>query len=330
MRLRIQRFIKETGATALSSTVEVSKEIQGSEEGSRFPTLMDALHAARAGDTEARKVVENNAQTQVWEALMKHIVMQMDLTMDDHGRLVQNGQLLRDVQRNALRFASQSPVIRRRTHAEISNFFVMEHLLRSGVLDESIEKDAANESINGKRIVVVSRFPDDMSEEAASRVGFFRETMACSIQMLYVTDGRVVQESGFVAGRTSAEAPRHDQQAIGYMLNALGASAEGLSATELLGRPLLVDGSVDMATLLRLYDEGAGGTFFGLNQPAQDYYQAIEEGRRQLDHLRVTVEQVVAAVIAKGGGITHPLEAVKLLHLEAQRIMVDLALQDNS
>lgn len=331
-RLRVQRFIQETGATALSSTVEASEEVRKTEEGSRFPTLMDALHAAHSGDMEARKVVENNAQTQVWEALMKHIVMEMRLTIDDRGRLVQNGQLLRDVQGNALLFASESPKVRKRTYAEISNFFVMEHLVRSGKLDppEGGKHTQDEEAPEGKRIVVVSRFPDDMSEEAAGRVGFFRETMACSIQMLYMKGGEVVQKSGFVAGRASADAPRHDQQAINYMLQALGVPAENLSATELLGRPLLVDSSVDMATLIRLYDEGAGGTFFGLHQPKQDYHQAMQEGRKRLERLKTTVEQVVTAVMAKGKDITHPLAAIKLLHEEAQRIMVDLALEDDS
>jgi len=334
MQHRVVQFIKNAGETALSSTVEVPDEIRSqAEEGSRYPTLMDALHAARAGDPEARKMVENNAQTQVWEALMKHIVMRMHLTVDSRGRLAQNGQLLQDVQKNSLRFASKLPQIRQRTHAEISNFLLMEQLLRQGDLAETQPEEGGDEEPTGKKIMVVSCFPDDMPEEEAGRVGFYRETMACSIQMLYMKNGKVTQESGFVAGRDSVDAPRHDKRAIGYMLHELGVpleDIEGLSATELLGRPLLVDGSVDMATLLRLYDEGAGGTFFGLNQPKQDYHQAIQEGRRQLERLKTTVEQVVVAVIAKSDGVAHPLEAIKLLHTEAQRIIVELALEDDS
>lgn len=323
-RLRAQRFIQEAGAVALSSTVATPEGIRP-EEGSRYPTCMDALHAAQAGDLEARKVVENNAKTEVWEALMKQIVMRMHLTVDRRGRLGQDGQLLSDVQKNGLLFGS--PLLRERTYAEIRNYLLMEHLIRRGDLD------AAPEDHTGDRILVVSCFPDDMSEELAGQAGFFRETMACSIQMLYMQDGEVVQESGFLAGRISRDAPRHDKQAICHMLSELGVPLEDIadmSVTELLGRPLLVDKSVDMATLLRLYDEGAGGTFFGLNQPQQDYYQAIQEGQRHLARLKTTVEQVVTVLIARAHEVKTPQGFVRMLHNVAKDIMVDLALGDDS
>ncbi len=317
-RFRIQQLAQEAGSLAVSAQVAAPEEVKNAGEDSRYPTLMHALRAARSGDPEAREMVENNAKTQVWEVLMKQIVMEMPLLVDERGRLLQSGQLLRDVYKYALLYASVLPEIRERTLAEMGNGFIMERLVRQGMLAD------------GKKILVVSRFPDNMSEEAAGRVGFFRETMSCAIQLLHMKDGVLVQESGFVAGRSSIDAPRHDQQAIEHMLGSLGVSAEGLSATGLLDRPLLLEGNIGMADLLKLYDDGAGGTFFGLRRPRGDYREAMKAGRKKLERLESTVQQVVAAVIAKSGGITHPLEAIKMLHTEAQRIMVDLAMQDDS
>jgi hypothetical protein len=323
---RVRQLVREVGSLAVSSAADVPKEVASSGE-SRFPTLMHAVWAAAAGDAEARQMVESNARTAAWEAAMKqHIVMEMPLSVDEQGGLTQFGQSLRDVHKNALLHASDLPEIRERTLAEIGNYFLMELLTRNGTLEADVDGEKG-----GKKILVVSRTPVNMSEEAAGRAGFFRETMSCALQLFYKKpDGTITQESGFVAGRVSEDALRHDQQAIEYMLRSLGVSAEGLSATELLDRPLLLDSSVSMEELLKLYDDGAGGTFFGLNLPRRDYTQAIREGREQLKNLESTVQKIVDALLAEGRNITHPVQAVKRLHTILQEALVEHALHDTS
>lgn len=326
IRGRVNQLVREAGRVAVSS-VATTPEGAASSEGSRFPTLMHAIRAAAAGDPEARRMVESNAYTAAWEAAVKeHIVMEMPLELDARGNLVQFGQSLRDVHKNTLMHASEIPEMHARTLAEISTYFLTVRLARDGTLEPEPE-----DSEGGKKILVVSRFPDNMSEEAAGSVGFFRETMSCVLQLLYKKpDGSMVIESGFVAGRASEDMPRHDQLAIEHMLRRLGVSAEGLSATELLDRPLLLDSSIAMVDLLKLYDDGAGGTFFGLNLPRRDYAQAIQEGRERLKSLESTVQKVVESLLVESKDITHPVQAVKRLHAILQQALVERALHDTS
>lgn len=329
VQARSRRFIREVGATAMAAIVEVPDAVKG--EGSRYPTLADAIHAARAGDAEAWMVIQGNARTQAAESAVKAgIVLEVPLEVDAQGRLVQHGQLLRDVYKNALLHASATPEIRERTEAEISNGFMLEHLIRCGVLEGRKTEHGQEKK---KNIAILSRPPENMSETDADRAGFFIDTMSCAIQVIRMKDGRLIQESAFVAGRASPGAPRHDRQTIEKMLALLGISAEGVSVTELLGRPLLIDadsmpnGAVDLA---RLYDEAAGGTFFGQAKLRQDYLKHIEANRRFLDQLEPIVQQIVALVVAKGDQVRHPVDAVKLLHNVAQDRMLEFALQHSS
>lgn len=335
MCLRTERFIRSIGAGPVARVVEAADGIK--KEASKFPTLMDAVIAAQTGDHEARKVVEGNACSQALECLFKWgIVLEVPLEVDEKGRLKQHGQLLRDVYKNALLYASATSAIRERTCAEIGNGFLMEYLVARGRIDGSASGQGPmgrkEESGHKENFVVISRPPEDMSEEEMKRAGFFTDTMSCAIQVIRMKQGKLVQESAFVAELFSPNGTRHGRQTIEKMLAKLGVNAAGMTVTELLGRPLLVDESVmpnGVVDLVKLYDEAAGGTFFGRTVQRQDYASYLEVMQQRFAELDAMVQQIVALVIARANEVHDPVDAINLLHDVAQDCMVELALQDD-
>ena len=312
-RHQAARFI---GRVALEPTVAPPEVVPG-----RVGSLHEALQRAHAGDENARQLIITNARTDVVERTIKagHI-MAVELEVDPQGKVWQHGQTMDSIQANTLTYAADQPAMRRRSEAEVRNSFRIENLNRQGLLADYA-------------FVVFSRAADDMTTPAMTDAGFFTDTMSCAIQLTTANESGLTMESAFVAGVAEAGQNRHDQAAVAGVVERLGVEMDSQSATEMLDTPLLIhksrlpNGVVD---LVKLYDEAAGGTWFGEAKPRQDYpaYRAVCSQREA--SFAPKVAAIVAELIAEAPLITTPVAAIQRLHKISEKHMVEQAVSDSS
>lgn len=316
-RARADRLIRRAGFLALQP--EVSINSLSEEFQARNTSLLEAAKWARTGDRTARKVVETNVLTDLIERSIKagH-VMSVDLEVTADDKVMQHGQLMDDVHVNALRFASELPQMRGRAEAETRNGARIEVAQQNGLL-----KDYC--------FVVFSRYPDNMTEAQAGRVGFFTETKSCAIQVTTIKDGHLVTESAFVAGAKKPGAIAHDGQVINSLAAQFGQDYAGKNTTEIIDRPLMIHKSLmkhGVIDLVRRYDELAGGTFFGEQKPRQNYESYVRMCRQRESELGAIVQKIADQLIADAKHMSHPLEATRRLHTLSQQQMVDYAISN--
>ena len=315
VRRRAERFVRAVGTVALQNQVTDRERFMSESD---FPTLRDAIQAAAHGNEQAVRFVTADARADVIERTVKagH-VMQFELEADENGSIRQHGQLLTDIYANALQLVSPGPM-RGRTYAETINGFRM-----MDVRGQNLLEDYA--------FVVFSGYPDDMTDKEAAAAGFFADTKSCSIQTLREWDGKLVQESAFVAGVKERDAKRHDKVALAGIADEFGVSLEGKDATAMIAAPLLIHRSLmpnGVVDLVRRYDRYAGGTFFGAAKPPEDYIAYLARCREREARLKPRVQGIVADLIAEAPSIRTPLDAIRRLHELSQRTMVDHAIGD--
>lgn len=316
VRLRTARFI---GQCALKNEADLSSESQ--LNFNPIESLYDALQLAAEDNPDALKMVETNARTDVIERTIKagHVI-KVDLQKDEAGRIQQYGQSVESVQANSLRLAAGNWQMRERTEAEATNAFRIEQLDRQGVLDEYY-------------FVVFSRAADNMTEQQMAEAGFFTKTMSCAIQVTTAENGRITTESAFVAGVKNPGEERHDGETIEKTARRLGVDLSNKNATEILNTPLIIHKSLmpsGVIDLVKLYDESASGTFFGQDQPPQDYQEYLKKCKDREQSLQPKVNEVVKELLANVSNIKNPLEAVKKLHEISEKHMVEQAVRDHS
>jgi len=312
-RHQAARFI---GRVALEPTVAPPEAVPG-----RVGSLHEALQRAHAGDENARQLITTNARTDVVERTIKagHI-MAVELEVDDLGKVWQHGQTMDSIQTNTLIYAADQPAMRRRSEAEVRNSFRIENLNRQGLLADYA-------------LVVFSRAADDMATEAMTDAGFFTDTMSCAIQLTTASETGLTMESAFVAGVSASGQNRHDQLAVAGAIAHLGIETDEMGATELLDTPLLIHKSLlpnGVVDLVKLYDEAAGGTWFGEAKPRQDYpaYRSVCSQREA--GFAPKVSAIVAELIAEAPMITTPVAAIQRLHKISEKHMVEQAVVDSS
>lgn len=292
-------------------------------EASQAPTgsLCEAVQRAYTGDSVARQLITTNVRTDVVERTIKagHI-MTVELEVDGAGKLRQFGQTMESIQANSLTYASDQSAMRARSEAEVRNSFRIENLHRQGLLQDYA-------------FVVFSRAADDMSPSDMNNAGFFTDTMSCAIQLTTASPTGLSLESAFVAGVASPHQARHDAAAVAGVLTSLGLSVEQKSATELLDTPLLIHKSLlpgGVVDLVKLYDEAAGGTFFGESKSGSDYLEYRAACQQREAGFAPKVAAIVEALIAEAPTINTPVAAVQRLHKLSEQSMVEQAVQDNS
>lgn len=315
---RANRLMRRASALAMQQEVSVSSLTQESGQ-SRSASLLEAAQRARMGDPTARKVVETNVLTDLVERSIKagHVML-VDLEVNAADKIMQHGQLMDDVHVNALRFASELPQMRGRAEAETRNGARIEVAQQHGLL-----KDYC--------FVVFSRYPDNMTDAQAGKVGFFTETKSCAIQVTTFKDGHLVTESAFVAGVKKPGAVSHDGQVINALAAQFGYDYAGKNTTEIIDRPLLIHKSMmrnGVIDLVRRYDKLAGGTFFGEQKPQQNYESYKQMCRQREVDLGSIIQKIADQIIAEAKRMSHPLEATRLLHTLSQQQMVDYAISN--
>lgn len=299
-RIEAAHFIGNVLASHAAEVVPVPEA-----EPARHGSLMEAIHAAAEGDTEARRLIVTNVRTDAVERTIKAAhISEVELVVDSNGSITQFGQSMAAIQENALRYASGSEAMMRRSQAETRNSFRISSAYRQGLLDEYA-------------FVVISRAADDMTEQEMDDTGFFTDTMSCAIQLTTLRGDMLVTESAFVAGKTAPDQPRHDKETVVSLGEKLGVNLGGKTATEIIDTPLLVHKSLlpyGVASIVAMYDEAAGGTFFGEAKPQQDYATYAQHCREREAHYDHRIERIVNRLITEAPTIATPVQATKRLH----------------
>ncbi len=316
IRRRAGHFIGE-----IAVTNEVELFIDKKAEGAQIESLRDAVHLAAEGDDTARKVIEMNVRTDVIERTFKagH-VKPVPLSINSQGDIHQHGHSLERVQANSLIFASNSSQMAERVEAETHNAFRLKELHRQGLLEEY-------------SFVVISRAADNMSQAAMANAGFFVDTMSTAIQVTTAKNSGLQTESAFVAGIKKPGQPRHDQETINALGAKLGVDLSNKSAAELIGTPLLIHNSLlpnGVVDLVKLYDDCAGGTFFGEDKLRQDYVEFLAVCQRREATFEPKVQEIVEELIAKADMIQTQVEATQWLAKLSGEHMAEKATEDES
>ncbi len=282
-----------------------SKEIVVEPVDEDSMSLLGAVKEAANGNGSALPNINKNASIATIEGIYKsgHITDIVSEIKPD-GSIVQFGQSHTAVYTNALKYTSKFEPILNRTKAETVNGTRIGHYARTDELDDCY-------------LLVSSLCPDDIPRDQLEDHSFFGATMTGVLQATTVKDGKLVTQSAFVAGVTEKDGPRHDIETVKKIYEFFGQSSEGLSVTELLERPLLVpkkympNGVLD---IVKLYDELAGGLFFGSNQEVQDYDQYLEVCRQREKDLKETVGKIVQEIVASADELHKPIDAIEKLY----------------
>lgn len=312
-----RRFAAFVGSIALEGSVE-----RGNPEPSM--SLLEAMRLAREGDPEARQMIEMNVRTDVIERSIKagH-VMKVSLGRSESGEIMQFGQRASSIQANSLKYAADSWQILGRTEAETRNMFRIQDSLDAGLLEDNY-------------VVVLSRAADNMSENDMREAGFFVDTMSIAIQATtHEMDGRITTESAFVAGKKNLETDRNDAKMMEQLVGCLVKSSEdtGLSATELIDKPILVPKSMmrnGVIDLVRTLDDLNEGTFFGQDKPRRDYIEYLQECADRQATLEPMVQQIADELIRMADSVTSRVEATSLLGKLSGARLIERSLYDDS
>lgn len=309
VRQRTAKFIGAAlvGAGGLAEVCPIEAPIE---------SLHDAMRLAAEGDLTGRQMVETNVGTDVIERTIKtgHVMNKTPLIISPDGKLLQHGQTMDSIQANSLRLAANHPVMRSRTEAEARNAFRIEQAYRQSQFEDY-------------SFVVLSR------AENLPEFGFFTETMSVSIQVTSQHGDGLALESAFVSGIASDGEQPHDAATIARLGQLLGVDFANKTPAELIDTPLMVhnsllpNGAID---LVQMYDQAAGGTFFGENRLVQDYQDYLAYCHQREQAFAPQVAQITDELIALTDQVDSRLTAVRLLHDISEKHMVRQAIADRS
>lgn len=308
-RKRAEQIIRSVGGCA----VEAVSTSEAGETGS----LYEALQSASLGNEEAKKMLRVNATTDLFERMVKAgFVISVELGQNEQGQIVQHGQTAEQIQRNSLMYGSKNAKMQRRYAAEVNNAMRIEQSVREGLLDTHA-------------FVVFSRCPDDMTNKEMEDEQFFVHTKSMSVQVTTKLGDTLQTESAFVAGALSKDAERHDGRMVEHLAHIWGVDLPA-NATELLNTPLLVpkemlqNGVVDIVQIL----DGASGTFFGLDEPRQDYQTFRQDCKEREGAMTTKVDNIVEAMIKSAHTVSNLVGASELLNKMSARVALEHAIED--
>lgn len=328
-----QRHTQWLGALSMEQTVEAETAQQ------EQTTLVELIEKAQTGDKEALAAIRINAHTTVVETLLKTgNIMRIAAELDERGNLKQHNHTYDAIHRNAWHaMKDHSPHARWCSEIEALNWQRTEASIKSGALEDNW-------------FVVFSSPSDKQSVADLKKRGYFVHTMTSVFQATTVEDGRVKTESAFVAGMDAvSEDPeqsaatnnakiaanahnRYDLNVLRKMYIDFGiAGAELMDAEDLLATPLLIPKTLmphGVASIVELYDNYVGDTFFGVKQPKQAYETYADACMRRADKYGDITDKVVADLL-KSGKMT-PAQAVSKMYNLVKRHTLERAYRDDS
>ena len=282
--------------------------------------LHEASKRATQGDPEGYRLVKANAKTDYIERMIKagH-VMKVRQEINGAGQIVQYGQTAEQIQENTLRYANNNLAIKERTRSEIKNAFQIEGLAQSGLLEDHY-------------VVVVSLCPD-LEDKTLDDLHFFSFTKSLVIQATTQDQDGIVTESAFIAGVEQEGALRRDHIIAEQFGATFGKNWQGMDAAEIISQTVLIpkgDMSNGVIDLVKIWDDLAGGTFFGQAKPRQDYVRYLETCWVREKAFEPVVQRIVDEFISLASSINNPSEATKMLDEISGKHAIDSAVTDRS
>jgi hypothetical protein len=172
-----------------------------------------------------------------------------------------------------------------------------------------------------------------MSREELTDAGFFADTMSVAVQATTASHEGLTTESGFVAGVKTPGGNQHDKQTVDKVAANLGADYSNKSATEIIDTPMLIHKSLmpnGVIDLVKLYDEAAGGTFFGESKPIQDYSRYLEFCKQREESYLPKIQLAMGELLAEAPNIKTPTSATRKLHKVSEKNMLAQAVYDKN
>lgn len=278
LKKRAERFMRDIGSIALAGEVTSPPEAEGLND-----SLLTAIKRGAKGDKEADNMVSANIGSDYSERVLKTgEVTKFHLDVDEGGNLIQHGQRYTDIYTNTLELTSKNSNMRPRAEAETINAHRIEFWRAQGLLEDNY-------------VVTWSLCADDMTDEELDEAGFFSATKTLSLQATTSEDSSVSVESAFIAGVKSKGEERIDIDTVVCLADSLGIDYSDMTVSEIIASPMLIPKSMmqdGVINLVELYDDFAGGTFFGQDKPRRDY----REYRAHCDERRKTFARDISVV----------------------------------
>src|SRR3990167_5623511 len=297
----------------------VGQEIDFQPKANQVDSLYDAVHKAAEGDPQGRGMLDASASTDVIERTIKagH-VMQVEMFVDEDGDIRQQGKNKETIQANSLRYASDIHQMRERTKHETTNAFRIKQLNKQNKLDDYF-------------FVVFSRVADNMTHHQMTEAGFFTDTMSTAIQATTAKGCKLITETAFVAGVKNPGEERHDAETLAAVGDELGTDFHGLNDAESIDQALLIHKSVmpnGTIDLVKLWDK-PNGTFFGQDQPVEDYLFYLDKCHERESQLKPKVDSIVEQLISEAPRINNEVQAINRLSKISEQHMVEQAVFDD-
>lgn len=314
-RKKAERLIRTAGGIAWQGATEEPEYVP---EKQTFASLHDALHEAKKGNQTALEMVRMNVSTDRFERTKKvQFVLSVELETNASDEILQHGQTNEQIQANTLQHCAGNRKMLPRYYAEVRNSYRLDLVKRQNLLEDYW-------------FFVASPCADNMNDEELGHEGFFAPTKSMAFQATTVKDGKVVVESAFVAGVRDDESPRHDFSTLQTMGEWLGADLTG-TASEIIDEPILIPKSLmpnGVIDIVKLYDDAAGGTFFGEDKPRQDYIEFLATCQKERDEAEGQVTEMMQKLLARAHESTDPVAASRLLSDVVGKFMAEAATHD--
>lgn len=310
-RIQTARFI---GALTVRDTATMSNP----ETNVNNSTLLAAIQLASLGDKQSLDMVRTNVATDVAERLFKvghQTKVHLDFT---NGQLRQSNRPLTTIYRNSLEHTYLNPIMKRRAQTELKNALLFELLIKDNITETH-------------HVVIFSTATRDI--QTKKDYGFFEDTDTCSIQMLRQTETGFAIETALVAGKKTPNHQPHDLAAIQTLVGKKGLELVCDDADEMLQYLILVpkaDAPNGVQDIVKLYDEAAGGTFYGEAKPQQDYQAFAEQCAQRNESFTAIVDKITNQLLSEVHTFKTPLEAIERLDYLSERFCVRQAVSDTS
>jgi len=281
-----------------------------------YSSLLEALRAAHNGDEQAKSLTKTNIQTDVIERTIKagFVMPKVYLNIDQSGNISQYGQSLDSVHANSLISSKRHQVMLERTKAESENSLRIEQLNRLGVLDDYS--------------MVVFSLAENLPE-----FGFFTETMSLSIQLVSKeAEDCLSIESAFVAGKQNNH--QFDKRVVSELYKQLAnIDISGFTPAQIINLPLLVPKSLvdnGVIDLVKSFDDLNNDSFFGLDQPKQDYNRYKQDCYKRVDNYSSTVDKIFNRLLAEANTFRDIYQASQRLGQLSEQYTLVQAVEDKS
>jgi hypothetical protein len=279
-------------------------------------TLMSTIQrAALLGEPKDIAVVDMNISKDIGERLSKAGLYTKVKLQANNSVFEQNGKKLSDMSLNALKYTTLNGEMEGRTKQDHKNVAIIQKLHAEGILKTHYA-------------VVHSTTSTTMSQADKKDYNFYTDTETCSIQLFAADGDDIALETALVAGKATPTSPRHDIKTIKKLAETFGAPLDTDDGNEIQGKVLLIpkealpNGLVD---LVKLYDDEAGGTFYGEAKPRQDYLEHREFCRQREKNQHSMVLQIRAQLLKEAHAFETPLEAILRLDYLSERFCVKYA-----